>query len=159
MPGDESGIARLLDEEAGVPAQDIGPKQILDRVEDPGMADHVVDPGKQHVAAMAHLALDRATGPRLIVLELAAKFGDLALAQHIDRKMVAALAIGLDLTFAQALRHRSPPAFSFLASSKSDPVNGSCQSRRAFHRPSHLVRTPVTVGLQIAHAATRHSWA
>src|ERR1700748_2996514 len=117
MPGDEPGITRLLDEKAGVPAQDIRAEQVLDRIQDPGMADHLVDPGKQHVAAMAHLTLDRATGPRLIVLELAAKFGDFALAQGIDREMVAALAIGLDLAFAQGFRHRCPPAFSFLAAS------------------------------------------
>ena len=37
-----------------------------------------VDPGEQHVAAMAHLRLDRSVALGLIVLELAAKFGDLA---------------------------------------------------------------------------------
>jgi len=42
----------------GIPAQDIRPSR-LDGVQDLGMAGHLVDPGEQHVAAMAHLALDR----------------------------------------------------------------------------------------------------
>src|SRR5581483_9729338 len=72
--------------------------------------DHVVDPGKQHMAAMAHLALDRAAGPRLVILELAAKFGDLALGQYLQGEMVAALAIVRHLALAQGFRHRRPPS-------------------------------------------------
>ena len=59
MPGHEAGIVGFLDEEAGVPAQDIGPEQVLHRIQYPWMTDHLVDPGKQHVAAMAHLGLAR----------------------------------------------------------------------------------------------------
>ena len=73
MPGDEARIVRFLDEEAGVPAQDIRPEQVLHRIEDLRMADHLVDPGEQHMAAMAHLALDRAAARRFVILELAAK--------------------------------------------------------------------------------------
>ena len=80
---------RLLDEEAGVPAKDIGTQQILDRIQDFGMADHLVNPGKEHVAAMAHLTFDWAAGPRFIILELATKFSDFIFGQDIDRKMVA----------------------------------------------------------------------
>src|SRR5215468_5905512 len=65
------------------------------------------------MAAMAHLALDRATGPRLVVLELAAKVGDLALAQRVDREMVAAFAIAFDIALAQQFRHANPPVFFF----------------------------------------------
>src|SRR3954454_17638238 len=101
MPGHEARIMGLLDEEAGIPAQQILPEQILHRIEDFRMPDHLVDPGEEHVAAMAHLALDRASALGLIVFELAAKAGHLVLAQRIDREMVAALAIGLDLAFAE----------------------------------------------------------
>jgi hypothetical protein len=59
--------------------------------------------GEQHVAAMAHLALDRAAARGPIGFELTAKAGHLVLAQSIDRKMVAALAIGLDLAFRSAI--------------------------------------------------------
>src|SRR5579871_3562277 len=114
MPGHESGIARLLDEKAGVPAEDVRAQQILDRIQDFWMADHLVDPGKQHVAAMAHLALDRAAAPRFVVLEAAAERGDFAFAQDIDGKMVAALAIVFDLALAQGFRHSCPPLFSYL---------------------------------------------
>src|SRR5262245_9503130 len=113
MPGHEPGIMRLLDEETGIPAEDIRAQQILDRIQNLGMAEYVVDPGKEHVAAMAHLALDRDAGPRLIVLELAAKFFDFALAQDVDREMVAALAIARDLALAQQFRHSCPPLFFF----------------------------------------------
>src|ERR1700723_2000915 len=89
MPGYEAGIAGFLDEEAGVPAQDIGPEQVLHRIQYPGMTDHLVDPGEQHVATMAHLGLDRATALGLIILELAAKIGHLAGAQGIDREVVS----------------------------------------------------------------------
>src|SRR5579871_709573 len=111
MPGHESGIARLLDEEAGVPAEDIRAQQILDRIQDFRMADHLVDPGKQHVAAMAHLALDRTAAPRLVVFEPAAEGGDFTFAQDIDGKMVATLAIGFDIALAEGFRHWCPPLF------------------------------------------------
>src|ERR1039457_4871552 len=108
MPGHEAGIVGFLDEEAGVPAQDIGPKQVLHRIQYPGMTDHLVDPGKQHVAAMAHLGLDRATAFGLIVLEPAAKIGHLAGAQGIDREVVAAFAIACDFVLAQHFLHGFP---------------------------------------------------
>src|ERR1700712_803662 len=113
MPRNESWIMRLLDEEAGIPAQQIWAQQILDRIQDFGMADHLVDPGKQHVAAVAHLALDRAAGLRLIILELAAKLGDFASAERIDREIIAALAIVRDLAVAQQFRHSCPPVVFF----------------------------------------------
>ena len=33
MPGDETGIVRLLDEETGVPAKEVRPQQVLDRIQ------------------------------------------------------------------------------------------------------------------------------
>ena len=80
MPGNEPGIMGLLDEETGIPAEDVRSQQILDRIQDFRMTDHLVDPGEEHVAAVAHLALDRPPGSRLVALELAAKFGNLTLA-------------------------------------------------------------------------------
>ena len=61
------------------------------------MPDHLVDPGEEHVAAVAHFALDRSAGPGLVLLELAAKPGHFALAQRLDREVIAALAIARDL--------------------------------------------------------------
>ena len=105
MPGHETGIMGLLDEEAGIPAQDIRPEQILDGIQDFRMADHLVDPGEQHMAAMAYLGLDRAAARGFIILELAAKIGDFAGAQGVDRKMIAALAIAGDLFLVQQSGH------------------------------------------------------
>ena len=105
MPGYEAGIMGLLDEEAGVPAQDIRSQQILDGVQDRGMADHIVDPREQHVAAVTYLGLDRASACGFILLELAAKAGHFTGAQRIDRKMVAAVAIAGDLLLVQQFGH------------------------------------------------------
>src|SRR5262245_38174142 len=132
MPGHEPWIMRLLDEETGVPAKNVRAQQILNRIQDLRMADHVVDPGKEHVAAMAHLALDRGAGPCLIVLELAAKFGNFAFTQHVDGEMVAALAIVRDLALAQQFRHSCPPIFFF-------PVPGSNQTPSKVSPPSSSV--------------------
>src|SRR5260370_42133 len=109
MPWSEAGIMRFLDEEAGVPAQDIRTQQGLDGIEDSRMPDHVVDPGEQHVAAMAHLALDRASAFGLIVLELAAKIGHFARAQRADREVVAPPPITGNFTPAHHLANRFPP--------------------------------------------------
>ncbi len=92
---------RLLDEEARVPAQDVWPEQVLHGIEDFGMPDHLVDPGEQHVTAMAHLALDGTSALGFIVLELATKIGHFAGTQCIDREVVATVAIVSDLTLAQ----------------------------------------------------------
>src|SRR6185312_4756230 len=73
------------------------------------MADHLVDPGKQHMAAMAHLALDRAAAPRLVVLELVAKRSDFACGQRIDREMIASVAVAGDLGLAQHPGHAFAP--------------------------------------------------
>ena len=109
MPGDEAGIAGLLDKEAGVPAKDIRPEHILDRIQDFRMACHLVDPGEENVAAMAHLGLDRTAAAGLIILQLVTKIGNFARAQRIDRKMVATIVIGRDLILAQQFWHGFPP--------------------------------------------------
>src|ERR1700761_8923182 len=111
MPGDEAWIVRLLDEKAGVPAQDVRPDHILYRVEDSGMPDHVVDPAEENVAAVAHLSLDRTAGSSLIIFKLAAKLRDLGLAENIDREVVATLAVVGDLSLGQNLGHWFPPIF------------------------------------------------
>ena len=105
MPRHEAGIVRLLDEEAGIPAQDVRPQQVFDRIEDFGVADHLVDPAEQHMAAMAHLAADRAAALGLVRLELAAEARDFARGKRVDRKMVAMVAIEGDLGLAQHLGH------------------------------------------------------
>src|ERR1700736_2062809 len=108
MPGNEAGVAGFLDEEAGIPAQDVRSEQVLHGVEDFRMADHLVDPGEEHMAAMAHLGLDRASARRLIVLELTAKIGHFAGAQGVDREVVAAVAKTRDFILAQQFWHGFP---------------------------------------------------
>src|ERR1700761_8488874 len=109
MPGHEAGIARLLDEEAGVPAQDVGTEHVLDGIEYLWMPDHLVDPGKQHMAAMAHLALDRPAARSLVIFQLAAEARHLISAQHIDREVITVAAIAIDIRFAQHLGHIGLP--------------------------------------------------
>src|SRR3954462_14421520 len=138
MPRHEARIVRLLDEEAGVPAQDIRTQQILHGIENLRMPDHLVDPGEEHVAAMAHLALDRTTVSGFIILQLLAKTRHLALAERIDRKVAAALAIGLDLAFAQQFCHGFPLIFLFFvvrpaagSAVESGPTVSLCQEAAA----------------------------
>src|SRR5262245_20699182 len=118
------------------------------------MADHVVDPRKQHVAAVAHLALDRTARPRLIILELAAEISDLVLAQNVDREMIAALLVIPDLALAEHFCHACPPAFSFYCGQKSMAKGGPAlhllsrsagarQPRdRRQARPTHRTKKP-----------------
>src|SRR5437879_8945827 len=134
MPGHEARIMRFLDEEAGIPAQDVRAQQVLDGVQNLGMPDHVVDPGEEHMAAMAHLALDRASARGFIILEPAAKIGHFARAQRVDREVIAAVAIGSDVIFAQQLWHGVPPILLFFVITrasknlaKGDPTVSPCQ--------------------------------
>src|SRR5216684_6382592 len=113
MPGDEARVMRFLDEEAGIPAQDVRTEQVLDGIEYLGMPDHVVDPGEEHMAAMAHLALDRTSARGFIVLEPAAKISHFARAQRVDREVIAAVAIESDFILAQQPWHGFPPIFLF----------------------------------------------
>src|SRR6266851_349965 len=119
MPGYEARVMRFLDEEAGIPAQDVRTQQVLDGIQDLGMPDHVVDPGEEHVAAMAHLALDRASARGFIILEPAAKIGHFVRAQRVNREVIAAVAIGSDVIFAQQLWHGVPQS-SHLCNARSE---------------------------------------
>jgi hypothetical protein len=109
MPGDKTGIAGLLDKEAGIPAKDVRSEQILHGVEDFRMTYHLIDPGEEDVAAMAHLGLDRASTAGFIVLKLVAKISDFTRAQSIDRKVVATIVVGREITLAQQFWHVFPP--------------------------------------------------
>ena len=77
------------------------------------MPDHLVDPGEQHMAAMAHLALDRAAACGLVILELAAKIRHLVGAERVDREMIAVAAIGIDFGPTQYLGHICLPLLLF----------------------------------------------
>jgi len=46
MPGGEGRRVGLLDEERTGPDQDVGADHVLDRIEDPGMVDQRVEPGR-----------------------------------------------------------------------------------------------------------------
>src|SRR3954452_8405699 len=78
------------------------------------MTDHFIDPGEEHVAAVAHFALDRASRLRLVVLQLAAELGDFTVAQRVYREMIAALVIARDLFCAEHFCHYcAPRTFTF----------------------------------------------
>src|SRR5437660_61412 len=71
MPGDEPWIMGLLDEEPGIPAEDVRPQQIFDRIENLRMTDHLVDPGAENVAAMAATSTTTSESPSLIFTGIA----------------------------------------------------------------------------------------
>ena len=66
VPGDEAGAARLLDEEVGGPAEDVGADHVGHRVEDRRMVDELVGPGEQQVRLVPQVALQRRAGDRLV---------------------------------------------------------------------------------------------
>ena len=74
VPGHEAGIARLLDEEAAAPAEDVRADHILYRIEDAGMANELIQPGEQQVGLVAQRAL-QAAGLGFEGFELAADRG------------------------------------------------------------------------------------
>jgi len=49
VPGHEAGASRLLGEERGVPAEEIRPQHVLDRVEDGGVADEIREPREEQM--------------------------------------------------------------------------------------------------------------
>ncbi len=69
VPGDEAGAARLLDEEVGGPAKDVGADHVGHRIEDCRMVDQLVGPGEQQVGLVPQVALDRRARGRLVGLE------------------------------------------------------------------------------------------
>ena len=55
MPAGESLAVRRLRPERRTPAEDVRADQIFGRVEDAGLADHLVDPGTYHVRLLIQL--------------------------------------------------------------------------------------------------------
>src|SRR5471030_3101263 len=115
VPRHEAGIRRFLDEEAGAPAEEIWAEHILDRIEDPGLADQVVQPGEIEMGLVALVAADRSAGRGLMRFELGAQLARLAFAQHVDRKIVAVALVLRDRLFGQKLGHRLTPFLQHLS--------------------------------------------
>src|SRR5476649_2408334 len=115
VPRHEAGIRRFLDEEAGAPTEEIWAEHILDRIEDPGLADQVVQPGEIEMGLVALVAADRSAGRGLMRFELGAQLARLAFAQHVDRKIVAVALVLRDRLFGQKLGHRLTPFLQHLS--------------------------------------------
>ena len=62
MPGDACAVVGVLGEEAGRPAEDIRPDDILDRIEDAGIAHQVLT--QYHVQRKRAAVKDQDGGPR-----------------------------------------------------------------------------------------------
>ena len=89
VPAHAGRRAGLLGEERRSPAQDVGPKDLLDRIEDARMADQIIGEA-EHDMAVVELALvsqlllgDAPLEP----FELGATGERLLLAEHVERKM------------------------------------------------------------------------
>src|SRR5665213_2208374 len=107
VPGRESGAVRLLDEEGRGEHHDVGPDQILDRIEDARMADQPIEPRQEGIGggAPAPIALvDRLAEPRLVARQTLAAFRELRGGERRMRKRIAVAPIGADLVRTQ---HRS----------------------------------------------------
>ena len=89
MPGDEARAVRLLDPEDGVPAQKIGADEVLDRVEDPGMAHEVVHPLEQEVGLAALRPVDGPALRRFEPFEAGAMVRGLVRVEYVDGEVVS----------------------------------------------------------------------
>ncbi len=80
MPTGEGLAVRLLGAERGAPAEDVRADQVLGRVEHTRFADHLVDPGADHVCLLVELdAVVRVAGLegfKLVPIVERALFGD-----------------------------------------------------------------------------------
>jgi hypothetical protein len=114
VPRHERRVVRLLDEEVGCPAEQVGAVQVLDRVDDPGVVDDLVEPGKKQVRLVAQVALERAAGALLERLELAADRHRLVGRHDADRENAAVAPEGLDLRQSEDLGHGMSPVESRL---------------------------------------------
>ena len=84
MPGDKGRGVGLLDEEIGVPAQNVGAEHILDRVEDRRVADQIGEEREQQMRLVADVAAQRAAHAGLDGLECRADGARLGLIHHLD---------------------------------------------------------------------------
>ena len=104
VPGDERSVARRLDPEARAEGENIGPDDVLGRVEDARLADQVPGLGQAEMA----LQLEDARVDALVVLELvhrAEKIVAFFLVDSVDREQVSLALEELDLVFGQNLGH------------------------------------------------------
>ena len=99
MPGDEGRGFGLLDEEIGVPAQQVVAEHILDRIEDFGVADKVGEKREQEVRLVADVAAQRPAHPGLNGFEVGAQGARVSLAHHRDRGEITVALVGGDLGF------------------------------------------------------------
>ena len=104
VPGDERAVARRLDPEARAEGENVGPGDVLGRVEDARLADQVPGLGQTEMA----LQLEDARVDALVVLELvhrAEKLVALFLVDTVDREQIPLSIEELDLLFGQDLGH------------------------------------------------------
>src|SRR5439155_26389930 len=105
-PGGKGRAVRLLDEPGRGIDQDVGPDQILDRIEYARMAHQRIDPGQEHVAgrAPAEIALiDRMAEPMLEPGQPLVALRQFARRQRRKREQVAVMPVLRELAFRQHL--------------------------------------------------------
>jgi hypothetical protein len=112
MPGHEALVARLLDEEACAPHQNIRANEALHGVENVGVAHNLVDPGEQQIAfgtqPAGRQACRRLDGlePLPVVLSVLAR-------EHADRREITVLRVLAHILRRQCHRsffhHTGPP--------------------------------------------------
>ena len=87
VPRHEGRVARLLDEEARAPAEQVRAEDVLDRIEDAGIPDQPVEPREQEMALLPELAAERPAVGALHRLEPGAIAARLLGREHADRKV------------------------------------------------------------------------
>ncbi len=104
MPQRKSRAVGVLDKEGGRERENIGPHNVLDNIEDAGVADELIDPGQKTIGARAPAlghVVDRLAEPGFVAREPGAALFELGEAERRMRKREPVVVIGGDLRLAQ----------------------------------------------------------
>ncbi len=106
MPAHEALPVRLLDEEGGLPAQQVRPQDVLDGIEDARVAHQLVHPGEEKIELLAFAPSDGTALAGFEGFELGPVAGRLLRRHHADREMVAVVLVRTDLIARKDISHR-----------------------------------------------------
>ena len=105
VPGHETRAVRLLDEEIGGPAQQIGPKHILGRIDDLGVMHELIHPGEEQVRLVPPVSLKGRPRPGFMLLEATPVVRHLGRRKRRHWEVIAVASIGIDCRAGKLLGH------------------------------------------------------
>jgi len=114
MPAHALAVARLLHDERGVPEQDVGPDERLDRVQDGRMTHQL---GHERQDQMRLRRIVQPPAPMFAVLHAPAQLAGIGRGHDADREQHAVPFVARDCSVRQAAGHGTPLSFGLILSS------------------------------------------